>query len=333
MTHSDSNASSTGLTVAVTGATGFVGRHVVPALLDRGHDVRVLVRDRAKAAQVLPCDRLGIVLGDLFDEDARADLAAGCDAVVHLVGIRRELPGGVTYERLHVDATTLMVQAAAESGTRRFIHMSALGARPDAPAAYHATKFEAESVVRGSGLAWTIFRPSVILGPDGEFMEMARGWVRGEEPPRRFLPYFTRFGALTPAEVLTGGSEVALVQPVDVEDVAAAFAEAVSNDDAIGEVYPLGGARALAWPDLLVAIRDRVPGAKPKIKPLGIPAPLARGGALACKALGLASLLPFGPDEPVMATEDSVCTTAKAKVHLGLEPTPFDESLRRSAVG
>jgi len=320
-------------TVAVTGAAGFVGRHIVPALLSRGHNVRVLIRDRAKAARALPCDQLGIVVGDLFDAEARSDLAAGCDAVVHLVGIRRELPGGVTYDRLHVDATTLMVRAAEEAGAFRFVQMSALGARPDAPARYHTSKYEAEMVVRESALAWTIFRPSVIIGPDGEFMQLARGWVRGEESPRRFLPYFTRFGALTPGESATAGPEAAMLQPVDVEDVADAFAEAVTNEDAIGEIYPMGGARALSWPDLLIEIRDATPRAKPKIRPLGIPAPIARAGAIAFKSLGLGTLLPFGPDEPLMATEDNVCTTAKAQAHLGVTPTPFDVSLRRSAAG
>src|SRR5262252_7117141 len=109
--------------------------------------------------------------------------------------------------------------------------MSALGTRPDAVSTYHKTKFAAEQYVRGSGLDWTIFRPSLIHGPKGEFLQMEAKWARYAAPPFLFMPYFGAgpFG--------TGGA--GKLQPVYVKDVARAFADALSNRKTIGEIFPI----------------------------------------------------------------------------------------------
>lgn len=324
--HTDASS----MTVAVTGATGFVGRHIVNALLDRGYRVRALARDRSKAVRAIPTDRIELILGGIFDAEAMRDLTDGADALIHLIGIRREAPGGATFERMHVDATSAVIGAAKNAGVRRLLHMSALGVRPEAVAEYHRSKYEAECRVRDSGLDWTIFRPSVILGPDGEFMEMARGWVRGEAMPRRFLPYFRKPPRRVQGQIICDETDSASLQPIDVTDVSSAFVAALERDSAIGEVYPLGGPEAMTWPDLLVSIRDATPGAKPEIKPRGVPVGLARVAATFFGWLGLGRLLPFGSEEPIMATEENTCSLAKARSQLALTFTPFQTTLDRS---
>ena len=103
----------------------------------------------------------------------------GCAAIVHLVGIIREHRArGVTFDRLHRVATENMLRVAQEAGVPRYLHMSALGTRPDARSAYHRTKWPAEEAVRASGLDWTIFRPSIIFGPGDEFISVLAGMVR-----------------------------------------------------------------------------------------------------------------------------------------------------------
>ncbi|MEC9374382.1 MAG: NAD(P)H-binding protein, partial [Planctomycetota bacterium] len=201
-----------GKTVAVTGATGFVGRHLCRALVDRGAQVRALTRDLSKAREALPPNNMALVHADIDDEPALRDLVFGADAVIHLIGIRRELGRGVTFRRLHVGATERILRATTRAGVSRYLHMSALGARGDAVSNYHKTKYEAEWLVRRSGLDWTIFRPSIIHGPDGEFMQMAAGWVRGEEQPKFFLPYFFRNEPLPGEDSLSGR-----MQPVHVD--------------------------------------------------------------------------------------------------------------------
>ena len=313
--------------VSVTGATGFVGRFVVRELRSRGVRVRALVRDARKAVRVLSEEGVELVIGDVLDTDSMDELAAGAGAMVHLVGIRREKPGGITFRKLHVEATRNAVAAAERAGVRRYIQMSALGARPDAASAYHKTKWAAEEIVRGSSLAWTIVRPSLILGPGGEFMQMATGWARGTEPPKHFMPYFCKPAPSVGAPVPDTCDNSASVQPVSVADVALSIAAALERDSAIGEVYPLVGPVAYSWPQMLVLIRDATPGAKPKIKPRGVPGVFAHYLAWAMGKAGLGTLLPFGPSEPLMAIEDNTGSPAKTRGDLGVDPAPLDRVL------
>ncbi len=297
------------LIVGLTGATGFVGRHVLRHLLDAGHGVRALVRDADRLAQP---DRANVtaVAGDLFDPAALRRLVDGADAVVHLVGIIAERPTrGQTFERIHIEGTCNLLAAARGSGTRRWVHMSALGARPDAPAKYHRTKYEAEQRVRGSGMDWTIFRPSLIHGPDGEFMRMVRGFCTGWFPP--FLPYF--------GKGLLGNGGGGSLQPIWVEDVARCFTAAPGNAKSIGQVYPLGGPKVYTWPALYELCRDVfTPGSRRR--PRGVPVWYAKLIA------GLPGV-PFNRDQVLMSQEDNVCSSAKAIADFGFEPADFASTL------
>jgi uncharacterized protein YbjT (DUF2867 family) len=301
------------LSVAVTGATGFVGRHVLLHLLDAGHDVRALVRD---ADQLTPREWTNVtaVTGDLFSPAALRRLVEGADAVVHLVGIIAERPArGQTFERIHVEGTSNLLAAARGGGVRRWVHMSALGARPEAPATYHRTKYEAEQRVRGSGLQWTIFRPSLIHGPDGEFMRMVRGFCTGWFPP--FLPYF--------GKGLLGNKGGGSLQPIWVEDVARYFTAALGNARSIGQVYGLGGPTVHTWPALYELCRDVfTPGSRRR--PRGVPVWYAKLIA------GLPGV-PFNRDQVLMSQEDNVCAMDKALADFDIQPADFAPTLAQYA--
>lgn len=323
------------LTVGVTGATGFIGRHVVRALVSSGHSVRALARDREKSRSALggltPEKGVTTVIGDVFDAGSMAELSRGCDAVVHTIGIRREFPPEVTFTHLHPRATGRALEAAERAGARRFIHISALGTRPDAPSAYHRSKHEAETLVRQSGLEWTILRPSLVHGPDGEFVQMVKGWVLGRSAPWFFIPYFVRVEPQAGFPPRPPRLVSALVQPVHVDDVAAAVPRSLEMREAVGEVYTLAGPETLDWPSLLKGIRDALPMTDRKKRLAPMPGPVGVAVARAAGAVGLGSLLDFGPSEPVMAMEDQTCSTVKAREHLGFAPRAFTASLESYA--
>ena len=318
------------MTIAITGGTGFVGRHLVAELLDRGCSVRVLARDINKAGRVLPeSDLIDVVEGDPFRRDAVRGLLAGVDACVHLVGIIREAPGGQTFRRVHVQATREIVRACEDAGVHRYVHMSAIAADPEGKAEYQRTKFEAERLVESSDLDWTIVRPGLIHGGDGEFMRLVMGWCEGRKPPFVFLPYFARVeqhgrpGPFNPPAVVEPR-----VAPVHVLDVVRVLADAIDTPESIGEIYRLSGPESLTMPELLRFVRDTDPHGKPGHRPMGLPTPLAVCQAKVFGRLGLGRLLPFDAGMARMGSLDAVCDNGKARAHLGFEPRAFRESAR-----
>ena len=136
--------------IAVTGASGFVGRHVLDRLAAGGHEVVSLSR------------RTGFDLAHP-DRDALLRALAGCDAVIHCAGINREL-GSQTYDAVHVRGTQALIEAAAAAGVGHVSVLSFLRARPDGPTAYHRTKWAAEAIVRDSGIPFTVLKAGVIHG-------------------------------------------------------------------------------------------------------------------------------------------------------------------------
>lgn len=309
-------------TAAVTGATGFVGRTIVRELLERGWGVRALVRSGPKGARVLPRDdRLTLVEGDVLDRETLRRLVEGATASVHLVGIIREGGGRQTFENMHAEATRRVVaaaEAASGEGPLRHVQMSALGVRDGSTIPYQRTKREGERAVEASGLRWTVFRPSLVHGPGGEFTQMAADWVRGKAPPFVFVPYFTP-GWLP----WRPGAPVA---PVRVEDVSRMFCDALENDRAIGRTYDLAGPEALAFDAMLRAFRARVPGAK-RLPLIGLPGTAAALQARVAGAIGLGRMLPFDEGMARMAVQPSVSECARARADLNFDPMPFTESL------
>ena len=297
--------------VLVTGASGFVGSAVLDELLQRGYAVNALVHRHdlgPRGASVRT------IRGGLFDARALDDAMAGCDAVIHLVGIIMEKPSqGITFERIHFEGTKNVVDAAVRNGVRRYVHMSALGVRPDAISAYHRTKYLAEQYVRASGLDWTIFRPSLIHGPRGEFMQMEAKWARGAAPPFLFMPYF---GA-----GFMGRGGAGKLAPVYVGDVARAFVDALEKPNTIGEVYPLAGPDQLTWPELHRTCARVLVGRERWVMAI----PVWKAKLLTYIVPG--SLLPFNRDQVIMSQENNTTDLAKFKADFGWDPRHFAPTL------
>jgi len=309
--------------VMVTGATGFVGRAVVRELLAKGLRPVCLVRSaeklRAQHPEVDP-ERFTPVVGSLKDRGALRETADVSQAAIHLVGIIIARPlRGQTFTAIHMRGTANVVDAVQQAGIRRYVHMSALGARPDARSTYHRTKWTAEEYVRRSGLDWTIFRPSLIHGPDGEFMRLMKRFTCGLVPP--VIPYF--------------GSGQAKVQPVSVKDVAYCFVQSLLDPTTIGKVFPLGGPRAYSWIELYNACRALMPGAKHWKPVVSQPVPLAKLTAiLGQPIMGLAEtvvpslgLFRFDAGQVQMSQEDATCDRTIAEKAFNFRTRDFEEEL------
>jgi uncharacterized protein YbjT (DUF2867 family) len=292
--------------VFVTGATGFVGRAVVHALRAEGHAVRCLVR-RGSERDLQGFGAIERVEGDILGstQALEADIS-GCDTVVHLVGIIREYPArGVTFERVHHEGTRNVVQAAAAAGARRFLHMSALGTRSGARSRYHQTKWAAEDAVRGGGLAWTIFRPSVIYGPGDGFLSLLAGMVK----------------RLPVVPVLGDGRN--RLQPVPVEHVAAGFARAVTQDASTKQTYDVAGPDALSMVDVLTAIGAAL---HRPVRLVRVPLALVRPMAA---ALHRVPSFPVTPDQLLMLEENNTGDPQSFYTAFGVTPITFAQGLHQ----
>ncbi|MHB0915528.1 MAG: complex I NDUFA9 subunit family protein [Thermoleophilia bacterium] len=291
--------------VFITGATGFVGKHLARRLIDGGHQLKCLATSTSGAdADLLRTMGAEVVTGDILDAASVADAAAGSEVVIHLVGIIFERRGA-TFEEIHVNGTMNALAAASVAGARQYIHMSALGTGPDAGSAYFQTKWAAEERVRASGLDYTIFRPSTIIGPGGEFINMLMGQVRRTP----FIP------------VIGNGNY--LMQPVSVFDVAACFTNSINNPRAINQVFELGGPDQMTYNEMMETI-FRVMG-KRRIRthiPVFMVKPVAYiGERLMSKPL-------LTTDQLKMLLKDNVCDITRIREELGVEPEPFETAVR-----
>ncbi len=295
------------MTVLVTGATGFVGGHVVHALRARDVPVRALVRDRRKASRL---EAWGVELheGDVTDPSALRAAVAGCDAVVHLVAIIRGRPQD--FERVMAQGTRDLVAAAAESGTRRFVLASALGldehTKDSVP--YYRAKWAMEEAVRESSLEHVIFRPSFVFARDGGV-----------------LPTFVRTARWLPLTPVIG-SGTRRLQPIWIDDVAEYFAEGVQRLDVANRTFEIGGPDAPTWNEFWDRLK-RVLGLRRAS--VHVPTSFIRAQA------ALTENLPGAPvtrDQLTMLElGDNVVNDPAAVETFGLPLVGLDEQLRRAA--
>jgi uncharacterized protein YbjT (DUF2867 family) len=220
--------------ILVTGASGYLGSHLVKRLADMGRPVRAMVHNRQRARKEERLAGLDIdwVEADVTRPDTLGPAMEGVLGVVHTVAIAIE-KGGRSYEEINYQGTVNVVEETKAAGLRRFINISQLGADSTLPYRFLASKGKAQEYVVTSGLDWTALRPSVIWGPGDEFANT-----------------FARLAPFSPIIYPIVGDGQARFQPVWVEDVVSCIVGALDDPGTIGKEYELGGPEVLTLEEI-----------------------------------------------------------------------------------
>lgn len=278
-----------GKVAAVTGATGFLGSHLVEALLAGGHEVRALARDPGKARHLDP--RVEVFTGDICDRGVLDAMSEGCDWVFHTVSNFRVASGPPeSYHRINVEGTRTALEAAAVAGVKRFIHCSTIGvhgdvretpASEDAPFSpgdlYQETKLESELLVRGAVGRWpmeiVVVRPCSMYGPgDLRMLKMFR-----------MLAKRTFFKAGPCRENFHAGY---------IDDIVDGFLKVAATPGISGEVFIIGSASYLPLDDYIDIAAKAVGAPKPFLR---VPYGLLFSAAWLCERI----FVPLGLEPPL----------------------------------
>lgn len=285
--------------VTIIGGSGFLGRYIVQRLAEAGHRIRVVVRHPERALFLKPLGGLGqiqLMQGNITSDAAMARAFDGAAAGINLVGILAE-SGSQRFAALQAEGAGRAARAAAAAGVGHFVQMSAIGADSGSPVPYARSKADGEAAVRAALPAAVMLRPSLVVGPEDQFLN--------------------RFGAmarLAPVlPVIAGNSRF---QPVYVLDVAEAAYAALTMPDAAGKTFELGGPEILSFRAILQMINEQTRQNRALVE---VPAAVAR-------LMGrMGDLLPFMPmtsDQLAMLQKDNVAN-GPGLAELGVVPTPM----------
>jgi NADH dehydrogenase len=286
--------------VVVTGAAGLVGKRTCTVLTQQGWQVRALVRSATKAAERLGHLKLEIRSGDIRDPDSMRAALKGAGSLVHLAAIAIEKKGE-SYEDTNTAATRTVLDAARAESVERIVYMSQNGADSRSPYPFLRSKGIAQDYVTQSSAKWTVLKPSVIFGPEDEFINVLARLVR-----------------LSPFIYPLPGGGAARFQPVAVGDVAQAVAKSLADDSTIHKQLSIGGPMPLSLREMTERILVAMNASRVLVGvPVGALRPLI---ALAQKVL---------PNPPVttglldLLKIDNVIPTNDLSTVLGISPTPF----------
>ena len=290
-----------GALVTVVGGSGFLGRYIVQRLAEAGLRVRVAVRHPETALFLKPLGSLGqvqLVRGDITSDAQMAAAFDGAAAGVNLVGILAET-GKQRFDAVQAEGAGRAARAAAAAGVRHYVQVSAIGADTASPVPYARSKAQGEAAVLAAIPTATILRPSLVIGPEDQFLNR-----------------FAAMARLSPVlPVIAGNTRF---QPVFVMDVAAAVVAALNSPAAAGRTYELGGADVLSFRAILAIINAET---RQQRRLVEVPDWIA---ALMAKLGDVLPFMPMTSDQLAMLGKDNVVTSGMPGLaDLGVLPTPM----------
>jgi uncharacterized protein YbjT (DUF2867 family) len=289
--------------IFIAGSTGFVGGHLIDDLSAKGHRLKCLVRS-AEAGDRLAARGIETVIGDITSADTLKGVLGADDLVIHLVGIIQE-KGKSTFQAVHTQGTSNLVNEAKRAGVRHFFYQSALGADKGSWSGYLKTKAEAEEVVKQSGLGFTIFRPSLIIGPWDGFTKKMVDMIK-----------------LSPV-LPVPGEGTARFQPIYIKDWLRCIEKVIEAPAKYLSTYEIGGPEQLTY-SRMVEIMSQELGRKKTV--LNIPM-----GIMKFSAYLLENILPSPPvtsDQLRLLETDNICDIDAVEKNFGFKPVKFEDALR-----
>jgi uncharacterized protein YbjT (DUF2867 family) len=287
--------------IAVVGATGFVGSHLVPHLVASGHRVIAISRDGRRLPEWTA--DVEARAADITTGDLEAALA-GADAVVHLAAIPRET-GGRRFDDVNVRGTHRVVAAAESIGVRRFVHLSVLGVADDPKLAYLYSKWRGEDAVRASHLEWVVLRPSLMFGSGDGFFNLVKTTLRWWSPGVVAIP----------------GTGDARFQPLSVDDLAVAIEKSLTDADRARSIYELGGPAYLSYREIVDEVM-RVTGMR-RVR-VAVPIPLI--SALTSVTDRVLPIFPVSHDQIASLQRPNYTQLDAFERAFGIRPRPIDLS-------
>jgi uncharacterized protein YbjT (DUF2867 family) len=295
--------------IVVAGGTGFLGRHIVRALLDAGHEVTVLGRHPESVAGIPLLAGANATRGDVTDASSLIGTLDGADGVVMVVTFPNypmQLPRkGLTWDAYEGEGSRNLVEEATRAGVKRFLFVSGAGADPTSEKDWYRAKGRAEQALTSSGLDYVIIRPSWVYGPEDKSVNKIAAMVRHS-------PVVPKLGV-----------KPQRIQPLHVDDLAAAVREAFARDEAWNQTFEIGGPEVMTMDEVIHVIAD-VLGKKRVVLP--VPIPLAKAGTAPLVLLPRPPMTPTGVE---FAAQDGLVDMRSTTSVLGIEPVGFREGLTR----
>jgi uncharacterized protein YbjT (DUF2867 family) len=298
--------------ILITGATGYIGRHLVARLVAQGERPRCLVRDTKRAAAILPADKVELVRGDTVDSATLQEAVRGIDTIVHAAFItadHKESTGN-HYEDTNVRGTANLIQAAKDAGVKRIIEISGLGTKEDKPGSYMQGRFLAEKMLKESGVDWTIIQPSVLFGKDAPFIKGLTDLIR-----------------TAPVVPLIGGGKT-LFQPIYVEDVVTVIIKVLEDPARTsGKTYTIGGPAYYSFSQVIDILLETMH--KSRIK---APAPTALVGIGAAMMEAVLPRPPLTKAAMTLFSFNNTTDLRSVERDFGFTPVSFSDYLKEHGV-
>ena len=298
--------------ILITGATGYIGRHLVARLVEQGERPRCLVRSRERAAALLPIDNVDIALGDTTRPETLAAAVQGVDTIVHTAFITadRKQSAGNHYEETNVQGTANLIKAAQDAGVMRVIVLSGLGTKPDRPGSYMQGRYMAEKMLKESGLQWTIIQPSVLFGKDAPFIKGLSDLIR-----------------TSPVIPLIGGGRIRF-QPIYVEDVVTVIVKVLETpEQSANKTYTIGGPAYYTFTEIINALLHAMHKSRVKA-----PAPIPLVGMGAAMMEAVLPKPPLTRAAMALFTFDNTTDLRSVERDFGFTPTSFTDYLQQHGV-